>query len=132
MAKAKLKPTLRAIGHRSPDGSGIDVAEYGPLSVVLGHARLAVLDLSPLGHQPKWSRDRRYVVAFNGEIYNHLELRRRLNLFCDGASDTATLVELITSIGVEASLPLLNGMFAVAVVDTRERTLWVARDPLGK
>lgn len=123
--------TLSLLRHRGPDGHGIEVIDCGNRTVWLAHARLSILDLSPAGHQPMQSRDRRWWVTFNGEIYNHLELRRELPGPFRGHSDTETLVELIATQGVEAVLPRLNGMYAFAALDTLTGTLFLARDPFG-
>src|ERR1039457_920617 len=113
---------------RGPDDSGTWQDEC----VLLGHRRLAIVDLSPAGHQPMESFDGRYVIVFNGEIYNHSELRPRLRVRGDwrGTSDTETLLEAYRSWGVEC-LQHINGMFAFAIWDRTERTLFVARDRMG-
>jgi asparagine synthase (glutamine-hydrolysing) len=119
--------------HRGPDDRGLYVDAPG--GAALGFCRLAILDLSPAGHQPMRSADGRYVIVFNGEIYNYRELRDRLSAAGDtfrGASDTEVILALIARHGVRAALPELWGMFALAVWDTHERALWVARDRLGK
>ena len=130
----RMVATLR---HRGPDDEGVWVdAEAG---VALGSRRLAILDLSPAGHQPMVSSSGRYVVAFNGEIYNHLELRRELEshvadpaLALRGHSDTEIMLAAFEHWGVEATLPQLNGMFALALWDDRERVLYLARDRFGE
>lgn len=100
--------------------------------MTLGHRRLAIVDLSPNGHQPMESSDRRYVIVFNGEIYNHRELRPRLKAGGDwrGTSDTETLIEAYRAWGVEC-LKHINGMFAFAIWDRTDRTLFIARDRMG-
>lgn len=115
--------------HRGPDDQGL---EHGP-GWELGFRRLSILDPSPLGHQPMRSPDGRFWLAFNGEIYNYVELRRDLER--DGeqfqsGSDTEVLLRLLARRGA-AALSLLNGMFALALVDTRARTFLLARDRLG-
>ncbi len=115
--------------HRGPDDVGMEGGEgWG-----LGFRRLSILDLSPLGHQPMRSPDGHSWLAFNGEIYNYLELRRDLErageVFRSG-SDTEVLLRLLMRLGTEA-LPLLNGMFALAFVDTKRRRFVLARDRLG-
>ncbi|MGE0056197.1 MAG: asparagine synthase (glutamine-hydrolyzing) [Hyphomicrobium sp.] len=122
-----------AIAHRGPDDSqSWTDAECG---VALAFRRLAILDLSPAGRQPMHSRSGRYVIVFNGEIYNAPSLKAKLG---DGAaklrghSDTEVLVELIDKIGFKACMPLLRGMFAIACWDRRDRVLRLARDPMGK
>lgn len=115
--------------HRGPDDLGIEGGDgWG-----LGFRRLSILDLSPLGHQPMRSPDGSCWLAFNGEIYNYLELRRELErageAFQSG-SDTEVLLRLLMRHGAGA-LPLLNGMFALAFVDTKRRSFMLARDRLG-
>ena len=127
--------TIRRMGdslaHRGPDDHGewID-AEQG---IALAHRRLAVVDLSAAGHQPMRSHCGRYVVVYNGEIYNHAELRAGLGtLPWRGHSDTETLLALFTRHGVLDTLPLLVGMFALAVWDRDTSTLTLARDRMGE
>jgi asparagine synthase (glutamine-hydrolysing) len=119
------------ISHRGPDDLGVwSDPESG---LTLGHRRLSIVDLSPQGHQPMISTSGRYVVVFNGEIYNHLELRAGLEpQSWRGHSDTETLLACFERHGIEASLPLLVGMFAIAVWDRHERALTLARDRLGE
>jgi asparagine synthase (glutamine-hydrolysing) len=120
-----------ALAHRGPDDRGewID-AEQG---IALAHRRLAVVDLSAAGHQPMASHCGRYVVVYNGEIYNHAELRAELGeLPWRGHSDTETLLALFTRHGVLDALPKLVGMFAIAVWDRDNSTLTLARDRMGE
>lgn len=124
-----MADTLR---HRGPDGAGVWAdASNG---VALGHRRLSIVDLSPAGAQPMASRDGRYVLSYNGEIYNHVELRRELegggHVFT-GTSDTEVLVESFATRGIEATLGRLIGMFAIALWDRAEQTLHLVRDRLG-
>ena len=124
-----------AIRHRGPDDAGTWVdAQAG---VALGHRRLSIVDLSPAGHQPMASAGGRFVIAFNGEIYNHLELRAELASTAAapawrGHSDTETLLAAFEHWGVEATLQKTVGMFAIALWDKRERTLHLARDRFGE
>jgi asparagine synthase (glutamine-hydrolysing) len=113
---------------RGPDDEGI----WQDGCVLFGHRRLAIVDLSPTGRQPMESHDGRYVIIFNGEIYNHRELRPRLNpgRAWRGTSDTETLLEAYRAWGVDC-LQHINGMFAFAIWDRTERTLFVARDRVG-
>lgn len=121
-----------SLRHRGPDDGDVWLDETG--AVGLGHRRLSILDLSPAGHQPMTSHCGRFVIVYNGEIYNHLELRPSLKshgITFRGHSDTETLLAAISEWGFEQTLDRCNGMFAFAVWDTRERTLTLARDRLG-
>lgn len=122
--------------HRGPDDRGTWVdADAG---IALGHRRLSILDLSPAGHQPMLSACERYVIAFNGEIYNHLALREMLQGSTDtphswrGHSDTETLLAAFAQWGVEETLRRAVGMFAIALWDRRDRMLTLARDRIGE
>ncbi len=129
-----FSPTLLARmnaiqAHRGPDGQGVWSAER----VGLAHRRLAILDLSPTGHQPMADGQGKVVVTFNGEIYNYRELRQRLEhegVTLRGSSDTEVLVELLARHG-PSCLPWLNGIFALAVWFVAERKLLIARDAAG-
>lgn len=123
--------TLDLIAHRGPDDSGIAVKPVGSHLVTLGHRRLSILDLSPAGHQPMWARSGQLGIVFNGEIYNHLELRKRLRARdYRGHSDTETILACFAENGV-ASLDQLNGIFALALLDTERKKLYLARDSFG-
>jgi len=122
---------LLALQHRGPDSNGVQCLDVGGASVVLGHTRLAILDLSPAGHQPIASQDKRWCVSYNGEIYNHLELRKHLDVSFRGHSDTETLVEYLAAYGIGPTVQAVNGMFAFAAVDQYERKLYLVRDPFG-
>lgn len=123
----------KAIAHRGPDDGGawVDPA----FGIALGHRRLSILDLSPLGHQPMHSADERYVIAFNGEIYNYRALRDELGSLGHrfrGHSDTEILLAALCQWGFAATLPRLNGMFAIALWDRQDGVLRLARDRLGE
>lgn len=122
---------LTCLRHRGPDGYGVKRIRCGDLEVVMGHTRLAILDLSEAGDQPMSSSDGRWWLTFNGEIYNHLDLRTDMENTWRGHSDTETLIELIASYGIKEALVRLNGMFAFAAFDTCENILYIARDPFG-
>jgi asparagine synthase (glutamine-hydrolysing) len=126
-----MRNACDALRHRGPDSNGIwgDPAA----GIVLGHTRLAIMDLSEAGQQPMVSASGRYHCVFNGEIYNHLELRRALGGHAwRGHSDTETVLECLANWGVEKTLQAMVGMFAIAVFDTAERRLILARDRLGE
>ncbi len=127
----QLAAGLRAIAHRGPDDSGVFVDEMA--GVALGHVRLSILDVSPLGHQPMLTANGAVVLVFNGEIYNFLELRAELEMkgvVFRGHSDTEVLLNLYLSEG-EGMLSRLNGIFAFALWDSRSNSLLIARDALG-
>ena len=122
-----------ALAHRGPDSSGVWAS--APEGVALGHARLSILDLSSAGHQPMVSQCGRYVITYNGEIYNFHALSRRLineGVQFQGNSDTEVLLEAISRWGLERTLEAANGMFAFAVWDQQRKQLFLARDRLGK
>jgi asparagine synthase (glutamine-hydrolysing) len=142
------------LAHRGPDDHGTWAEPES--GIALGHRRLSILDLSPAGHQPMLSASGRFVIAFNGEVYNYLALRDELQgssgagraqggyaasdaapaagagLELRGHSDTEVILAAFERWGVEASVPRLEGMFAIAAWDCQERVLWLARDRAGK
>jgi len=128
-----------AILHRGPDNIGIWSDNENQVALI--HSRLSILDLSSAGHQPMESASGRYVIIFNGEIYNHNNLRRKLeNLQSStavgkewhGHSDTETFLACIEAWGLEVSLNHTVGMFAIALWDKQDKTLSLARDRLGE
>lgn len=143
----RLHTMLAPIHHRGPDDAGtwLDV----PHGVALGHRRLSIVDLSPAGHQPMTSACGRYVIVFNGEIYNHHALRQNVlyrtsavreelekadqtsNVW-RGHSDTETLLACFTAWGIERTLQATVGMFAIALWDKQTSTLTLARDRIGE
>ena len=132
---ATARAMAAAIAHRGPDDEGVwtdDVA-----GVALAHRRLSIVDLSPAGHQPMVSHSGRFVIAFNGEIYNHADVRKVLEAdgkapAWRGHSDTEVLIEAIEAWGIAAALEKSVGMFAFALWDRAERKLFLARDRLGE
>lgn len=123
------------IKHRGPDDSGVWLDEKEGLG--LAHRRLSVIDLSSAGQQPMSSPCGRFTLVYNGEIYNHLEIRMNLeqkgrDFDWRGYSDTETLLAALSFWGVEVTLKLLNGMFAFAFWDRAERLLYLARDRMGE
>ncbi|MCC6509096.1 MAG: asparagine synthase (glutamine-hydrolyzing) [Pirellulaceae bacterium] len=126
----KINQMLRAITHRGPDDKG---TFHRSEQIWLGHQRLAVLDLSPLGHQPMVSRDGRFTIVFNGEIYNFRSMREELVSQGDelsSHSDTEVILELYARQG-PTCISRLDGMFAFAIWDNAKQQLFCARDPLG-
>lgn len=129
VAPPVLRAMTDAISHRGPDGEGLWIE--GPVG--LGHRRLAIIDLSPLAHQPMLSRDNRYALSYNGEIYNFRELRTELEAMgypFRSQSDSEVLLTAWAAWGV-AALDRLNGMFAFAIWDRSAKTLTLARDRYG-
>jgi asparagine synthase (glutamine-hydrolysing) len=122
-----------SLAHRGPDDSGVWTDPS--IAVALGNRRLAIRDLSPMGHQPMISSDGRFALVFNGEIYNFASLRGRLEGLGHrfrGRSDTEVLLAAVVEWGLMRSLELANGMFALALWDRAERQLSLARDRLGE
>lgn len=130
-ARATAVMMAQQIAHRGPDDWGVWTdADVG---LALAHRRLSILDLSPAGHQPMTSSSGRFVIVFNGEIYNHLELRKELAAQSwQGHSDTETLLSGFEAWGIEATLKKAVGMFALALWDRTERILTLVRDRIGE
>ena len=135
-AAAIARGMADAVAHRGPDDAGVWLD--GNVGVALAHRRLAVIDVSPAGHQPMQSTSGRHVIVFNGEIYNHLDLRQQLETrFPDacawkGRSDTETLLAAVDCWGLEEALRAAVGMFACAIWDREDRTLYLIRDRMGE
>lgn len=124
-----------AIAHRGPDDRGLWFDERRVLALV--HRRLSIIDLSPNGHQPMASASGRWVLCYNGEIYNHVEVRRDIDAARPArrwrsTSDTETLVEAIDLWGLEPAIDRMVGMFAFALWDVRDRKLFLVRDRFGE
>ncbi len=131
--EAAILCMANSLRHRGPDDSGTWVDPAA--GVALGHRRLSVVDLSPLGHQPMHSATGRYVIVFNGEIYNFRTLRAELETHGQtfrSRSDTEVMLAAITQWGVRNALLRFNGMFAFAVWDRSEHKLHLARDRFGE
>lgn len=129
VSPVELQAMTDEIAHRGPDGEGHWIHE----NVGIGHRRLAIIDLSPAGHQPMLSRDSRYVLTFNGMIYNHRELRAELEARGHqfrSHSDTEVVLNALVEWGPNA-LSKFNGMFALGFYDSDERKLLLARDRYG-
>ena len=124
-----------AIAHRGPDSSDVWTDESSKVCFI--HRRLAIIDLSEAGHQPMSSASGRYVLVFNGEIYNHTQLRAELDK-CElapawrGHSDTETLLASIDAYGLESTLKKLVGMFSLALYDQKTQQVYLARDRMGE
>ena len=135
IAAGTIEGMRDVLRHRGPDDQRLTHVAAGPgLSASLAFCRLAIIDLSPLGSQPMASADGAVTVVFNGEIYNHGELRAELEregVSFRSRSDTEVLVELLARRWT-AAVPLLRGMFALAAVDARGGRVLLARDRLGK
>ena len=120
------------IAHRGPDDNGTWIDANTSIGLV--HRRLAIQDLSREGHQPMFSKNKRYVLVYNGEIYNFQHLRQELKkkgAFFNGYSDTEVLLAAITLWGIKAAVKRLIGMFAFALWDRELKTLVLARDRIG-
>jgi len=128
--RAELRHMMDAIVHRGPDASG----EWLDDQIALGHQRLSILDLTEAGAQPMHAASERFVVVFNGEIYNHEDLRKELSTppGWRGHSDTETLLACISEWGLDEALRRAAGMFAIAVWDRQRRRLSLARDRIGE
>lgn len=132
-AVKRVPMALKKIKHRGPDDDGYQLYPIGGAAIALGHTRLSIIDLSSAGHQPMHSRDGRWAIVFNGEVYNYRELRTQLQgmghrFHTD--SDTEVLLAAWSEWGVNC-LPRLVGMFAFAVLDKTQATLTCVRDAFG-
>lgn len=126
LSAERFKDSLNILTHRGPDASGI--AQEGEW--FLGHTRLKILDLDDRSNQPFYSRDGRYVMAYNGEVYNFQELAAKYGIQCRTSSDTEVIMELYCLLGAEM-LNELNGMFALTIIDRLSKDIFIARDRLG-
>ena len=125
----------RRMVHRGPDAGGTYLSE--DLQVALGHRRLSIVDLSEAGAQPMTSRSGRFVISYNGEIYNYRKIAEKLlkekkvSAF-RGSSDTEVLLEAFEAYGIKEAISLCKGMFAIALYDKKERILYLLRDRIGE
>ncbi len=125
--KADLQTMLQAIAHRGPDATGFFEAQE---FCALGHRRLSIIDLSAQANQPMYSSNNRYVIVYNGEVYNYKELATSENLNLKTSSDTEVILELFSKYG-SAAFEKFNGMFAMAIYDTHLDELYLVRDRIG-
>ena len=134
-AESTLLQMSSALSHRGPDNQGTWIDPQA--GIALGHRRLSILDLSSQGHQPMHSHCGRYVIVFNGEIYNFRVLRRELESLGKapkwrGHSDTETMLAAISCWGLHKAISKFLGMFAFALWDRKERSLHLSRDRIGE
>lgn len=133
--EANIRKMNQRMAHRGPDDAGSWSREDH--RVVFGHQRLSIVDLSPMGAQPMVSHSGRFVIAFNGEIYNHIEIRKKLieeqkvKKF-RGGSDTEVLLEAMEAFGIRETIQMCTGMFAIALYDKQEKQLTLLRDRVGE
>jgi asparagine synthase (glutamine-hydrolysing) len=123
----ELRALHEGIKHRGPDDAGFLVRG----DVGFAHARLAIIDVSPLGHQPMFSADESVAIVFNGEIYNYQELKKDLRYAFRGESDTEVILALYEKYGIDC-FEKLSGMFAIALYDFKKKRLLLARDRMGE
>lgn len=123
-----LEKMTSALAHRGPDAAGYYLNEQQ--SIGLGHRRLSIIDLSTAANQPMFSHNGRYVMVFNGEVYNFQEIAKQLNIQPKTTSDTEIILEAFVQRGAEC-VHLFNGMFAIAIYDVAEDSLYLFRDRLG-
>lgn len=133
--ESTLCKMTRTLEHRGPDESTLWQDSLSGIS--LGHQRLSILELSNAGSQPMFSANGRFALVYNGEIYNHLSCRKVLAesgfaVYWKGSSDTETLIEMISALGLEGALKLTTGMFSFALWDKLEKKLFLARDRFGE
>lgn len=125
-----VREMANSLLHRGPDAGAIWIDDEG--QIALGHRRLSIVDLSAAGSQPMRSACGRYVIAFNGEIYNHNAMREEIEGPWRGHSDTETLLAAFAKWGIEETLKRSVGMFAIALWDTADKRLYLIRDRMGE
>ena len=126
---------LKTLNHRGPDDKGLWMDTN--LGIYLGHTRLSILDLSRNGSQPMISKNNRYIISYNGEIYNHLKIREKIKIETNfdnwiSSSDTETLIVAIEKFGISKTLSLISGMFAFAIWDRKDKNFILVRDRAGE
>jgi asparagine synthase (glutamine-hydrolysing) len=133
LPESAIRRMAAVTGHRGPDATVFHVASCGQGRIYFGHNRLKIIDFSDQANQPFCSPDGRYLLIYNGEIYNYRQLRqdlRRQGCRFRTESDTEVILQLLIRKG-PGGLAELNGMFALAFYDTRQQSLWLARDRFG-
>ena len=132
--KLKLSRMTSQLKHRGPDSMGLWTEQNN--GIYLGHRRLSIIDLRKRGDQPMVSKNGRYVIVFNGEIYNFKELKSyilgKVNVEFSNNTDTIVLLELINILGIKKALKLIHGMFSIGVWDRKTKNLYLARDKFGE
>jgi asparagine synthase (glutamine-hydrolysing) len=133
--KVNLSKMINSLKHRGPDNSGVWLNEKSNFGIC--HSRLSILDLSSAGSQPMHSKNKRYVISFNGEIYNHIDLRTELksqfrDIIFNGNSDTETILNCIEKWGLKPTLEKMVGMFSIAIWDRKKKILKLVRDRFGE
>lgn len=134
-AQANIERMKERMYHRGPDAGGTYITEDG--QIALGHRRLSIVDLSENGTQPMTSHSGRFVIVYNGEIYNYKKLANKLLqekkiAAFRGTSDTEVLLEAFEAYGIEKTIAMCKGMFAIALYDKEEKTLYLLRDRVGE
>lgn len=134
-AQANIERMKERMYHRGPDAGGTYITEDG--QIALGHRRLSIVDLSENGTQPMTSHSGRFVIVYNGEIYNYKKLANKLLqekkiAAFKGTSDTEVLLEAFEAYGIEKTIAMCKGMFAIALYDKEEKTLYLLRDRVGE
>ena len=122
---------LTVLNHRGPNNKDYWVSD--DKKIILGHTRLSIIDLSSNGNQPMVSKNNRMIISYNGETYNHTNLRKILsNQNYKGNSDTETILSYFEKYGIHKTLKEIDGMFAIALFDKKKRNLYLARDRFGE
>lgn len=135
--KTELTKGMSFLERRGPDGKGTWIHDKGHIG--FAHTRLSIIELTEFGRQPRKSKNNRFHITFNGEIYNHTDIRIQLqkdfhltDTYWDSGSDTETLIEALSLWGVKKTLQSINGMFAFALWDEQDKSLYLARDRVGE
>jgi len=130
--KQIVEKMIATLHHRGPDGTGVFVKPAD--GIAMAHKRLAILDLSPLGSQPMFSHSGRFIICFNGEIYNYQEIRKELIALghsFKGNSDTEVILAAFEQWEIYEAVPKFNGMFAIVLWDQDSKRIYLIRDRIG-